>query len=152
MMILRLVSTSPGIDKVISLSLRSSVQNVNYQTDQQPPYPLARGGFAFYSFSARSHNVYHKVEILGKAYTKAQEVIFSRTGSVLKFDGVRKKTVSPCRTYWVSPQHIGARVEICRDRRTCKNFASCVIFSRNNPFSFLICVKFTPLPHHRNRK
>ena len=90
-MILRLVSTSPGIDKVISLSLRSSVQNVNYQTDQQPPYPLARGGFAFYSFSARSRNAYHKVEILGKAYTKAQEVIFSRTGSVLKFDGVRQK-------------------------------------------------------------
>ena len=71
MMILRLVSTSPGIDKVISLSLRSSVQNVNYQTDQQPPYPLARGSFAFYSFSARSRNAYHKVEILGKAYTEA---------------------------------------------------------------------------------
>ena len=60
----------------LSLSLRSSVQNVNYQTDQQPPYPLTRGGFAFYSFSARSRNAYHKVKILGKAYTQAQEVTF----------------------------------------------------------------------------
>ena len=38
------------------------------------------------------------------------------------------------------------RVEICRDRRSCKILASCVFFSENNGFSCIIIIKVSILP------
>ena len=139
-MILRLVSTSPGIDKVISLSLRSSVQNVNYQTDQQPPYPLAWGGFAFYSFSARSRNAYHKVEISEKLTHKHRRSFFSRTGSVLKFDGVRQKLFPLVE---LTEYH---RSILEPELKFVANFASCVIFFQKQPVFVPNMCKIYPPP------